>query len=114
MERRRFDRVRLCYDCYLFASMGQTILGEIERDRFVETYKEAEHHHGGTLIGSCPDMDHHDPLSGEHIHREHFSWDPCEWCGSRLGGERFCGAIITDPDGTPSATSNNKVKGERE
>lgn len=114
MERRTFDRVRVCYDCYLFASDGTTILSEIEEASFVASFVKAEEKHGSALIASCPDMDHHDPLSGEHIHSEHFSWSPCEWCGSRLGGERFCGAIITDPDGTPSATSDNNMKGERE
>lgn len=32
---------------------------------------------------------------------EYFSWQPCECCGSPLGGSRFdCNGAIRNPDGT--------------
>jgi hypothetical protein len=90
----RLHPVDVCADCYVFSITGSVIMAEIDRpESFLARYRKAEESHGGILTGACLDPDHHDVITGEHFMEASFSKAPCDWCGSSLGGNRFCAAF---------------------
>jgi hypothetical protein len=79
------DSLSICIDC---AAAGANGVAAVENapDGWRDAYAAATAAHGGrypmpTAGGDCaPDCEECEPS---------FSWYPCEWCGSRLGGDRF-------------------------
>lgn len=80
--------VRVCVDCYMAAANGINDTYAEWPDGFREAWAAAVAREGGRVFDPVID----DSWDGPHG----FSWSPCEWCESALGGSRFYGVLPDD------------------
>ena len=83
---RQWYRVTVCADC-----MHAAANGEHSTEEHRTAYTAATVRNRAELTPACPYPDCCDP-DGD---RYWFSWQPCEWCGDTLGGDRMHAAIET-------------------
>lgn len=98
---REWHTVDVCADCLYTAANGAPDWDGYGETGHAERYRAATVAHGGELVAECSTAGHGDPDTGEPCSGSSFSWQPCEWCGDTLGGDRFCASI---PDTEPGVT----------
>ena len=86
--------VRVCVDCYFAAANGIDDTYAEWPDGFREAWLAAVAREGGRVFDPVTDPEGDGCGS--------FSWSPCQWCGSTLGGDRFDG-VLTDESPVPCA-----------
>ena len=86
-----------CTDCLYLLANGDTPpeMNEDQTEAWLATVTDEEVTLGRhTDLCGCEDWDTDQHREGcEH---DEFSWDPCDTCGSRLGGERHAVTFWTD------------------
>ena len=94
MAAREWHTVEVCADCLFTAANGAPDYDGYGEKGHAERYAAATVAHGGELVAACSTAGHGDPDTGESCSGSSFSWQPCEWCGETLGGDRFCASIL--------------------
>lgn len=82
----RVKEYSVCADCYVFAAYG--MVGE-DLDDYETRQGEVERAFNALLHGAGPDAQ---LTTGDG--ETEFSWEPCECCGSHLGGSRHTALIL--------------------
>lgn len=75
--------ISICADCLAVSANG--VHGQELPEGFAERYADMVARHGGSEPHHITDE------FGEL--RSHFSWEPCNYCGDSLGGERYLAVI---------------------
>lgn len=78
--------IEVCTDCLMAAANG--LHGwECDED-WLDAYETACKTYGGDPIPVSEDSENGWSCNG------HFSWSPCEFCGSKLGGDRYPAVLM--------------------
>jgi hypothetical protein len=77
-----------CTDCYMYSHYGDESFSDYVTPEMEKDIRQGFDKLGEVLIG-----DHHgEYCTGDYgscmCHETHFSWSPCDVCGSNLGGVR--------------------------
>jgi hypothetical protein len=89
-QKMRCTRLSVCVDCY-FRSVNDEVQSDEHEQRWRAANALNTHH---VLQAWCTEPDHHDVITGEHVHETTFSKQRCDWCGDGLAGARFCAASM--------------------
>ncbi len=77
--------IAVCQDCLMFAANGES---EGAPEGFLDAFIDASRI--GELIPSCSGEGECGCDSDNGYIDEWFSWSRCDYCGSSLGGTRYC------------------------
>lgn len=78
--------IDICTDCLMAAANG--LLGWDYDEEWLEAYETACETYGGDPIPTMENEEHGWQCEG------HFSWNPCGFCGSKLGGDRYPAVLM--------------------
>jgi hypothetical protein len=80
--------IEVCTDCILLIANGETTDGDgIAADKHAKRMEAVWGIPVDITLGGRDDIEDDDP---------HFSWKPCEGCGSPLGGDRYAATAWTE------------------
>ena len=88
-----------CGDCYMYAHYGDETFGDDTTPDMRRDIVGAFDKLGDAIIGDAHNDDCRSDTGDCTCYETHFSWAPCDLCGSTLGGDRHDVTIVSKHGG---------------